>query len=161
MRPEIRRILVPVDFSAPAARAIEYAAVLSAELGATVHLLHVLEESFVSYGPWESHAGELAERREAAVQGLSARLEAIASGFKGTKVTTDVRSGRAAREIVAVASSRGTDLIVMGTHGRTGLSHVMYGSVAEQVIRRADCAVLAVCERGVGYRRPIPLAVSQ
>lgn len=158
MKPEIRRILVPVDFSAPAVRAIEYAAVLAAELGATVHLLHVLEESFVSHGPWESHPGELAERRELTVQDLSARLQVVASGFKGAKVTTEVRSGRAAREIVAVATSRGTDLIVMGTHGRTGLGRLLMGSIAEEVVRKAPCPVLTVKEPLVLADEPVAAA---
>jgi nucleotide-binding universal stress UspA family protein len=99
--------------------------------------------------PWEFGAAEAAERRERAVWETEGRLAAIAAGFRpcGTKVTTEVRGGRAAREIVAVATDRGADLIVMGTQGRTGLAHVVYGSVAEQVIRKAPCPVLAVCER--------------
>jgi nucleotide-binding universal stress UspA family protein len=152
MTPAIHRLLVPIDFSAGSNKATEHAAALAAALGASIHLLHVVDESFASQAPWEFYMPD-SPRRGRTVQETESKLAAIEAGFRrtGAKVTIEVRSGRAAREIVAVAADRGTDLIVMGTHGRTGLSHVMYGSVAEQVVRKATCPVLAVCEPRADY----------
>ena len=119
MTPAIRRLLVPIDFSAGSDRASEYAAVLATALGASIHLLHVIEESFATHEVWECDAFDVSARRERAVRESEARLAAIAAGFAstGATVTIEVRCGRAAREILAVAERRGTDLVVMGTHG--------------------------------------------
>src|SRR3954451_10003570 len=151
MTPCIRRLLVPIDFSAGSDRASQYAAVLARALGASVHLLHVLEESFATHAVWDEDALDVSARRERAVRESEAKLSAIAAGFASTAatVTIEVRCGRAAREILAVSERRGTDLVVMGTHGRTGLQHLLHGSVAEHVLREAPCPVLAVCESGV------------
>lgn len=153
MTPAIRRMLVPIDFSAGSTKATEYAAALATTLGASIHLLHVLDEPFAAQAPWEFYAPDT-PRRGRTLQETQAKLAAIEAGLRrtGAKVTVEVRTGRAAREIVAVATDRGTDLIVMGTHGRTGLAHMMYGSVAEQVVRKAPCPVLAVGEPGLAYR---------
>lgn len=153
MTPSIARLLVPIDFSAGSTRAGEYAVVLATALGASVHLLHVLEESFATEPSWEFYQAEVVARGDRVLPETRARLDAVAGGFSrnGVKATTEVRSGRPAREIVAVAASRGSDLIVMGTHGRSGLHHLLHGSVAEHVVRKAPCPVLAVCEPGVGY----------
>ena len=153
MTPAIRRLLVPIDFSAGSDRASQYAAVLATALGASIHLLHVIEESFATHEVWECDAFDVSARRERAVRESEARLAAIAAGFASTRatVTIEVRCGRAAREILAVAERRGTDLVVMGTHGRTGLMHLLYGSVAEHVVRKAGCPVLAVCESGTSH----------
>ncbi|MEO8077637.1 MAG: universal stress protein, partial [Acidobacteriota bacterium] len=76
------------------------------------------------------------------------KLAAIAAGFTlaGATVTIEVRSGSPAREIIAVAAQRRTDLILIGAHGRTCSSHAVYGSVAERVVRTAPCPVLTACE---------------
>jgi nucleotide-binding universal stress UspA family protein len=152
VKPEIRRLLVPVDFSAGSDRASEYAAVLGAALGASIHLLHIVEEPFVTGGSWELVEPDTPERRERIVAERKARLDALAAGFRvsGGRVTTEVSGGHPPGRIIAVATDRGSDLIVMGTHGRTGWSHLVRGSVAEYVIRNAPCPVLAVCERGIG-----------
>ena len=153
MTPAIRRLLVPVDFSAGSNKAVEYAVVLATALRAAVHLLHVIEETFAAEAPGESAAATGPSPRERAAAETQASVAAIAARFSGTggRVTTEVRSGRAARQIVGVALNRGADLIVMGTHGRTGLYQVMYVSVAQYVLRKAPCPVLAVCEPGLDY----------
>lgn len=151
MIPAIRRMLVPIDFSAGSNRATDYAIVMAAALGASVHLLHVVEAAFVREAHWNPAAPETPALRLHAIRDGYRKLAASATRFSesGGRVTTEVRSGRAPREIVAVAHSRGMDLIVMGTHGRTGLYHVMHGSVAHHVVRNAPCPVLAVCERSM------------
>jgi nucleotide-binding universal stress UspA family protein len=160
VKPAIRRLLVPVDFSAGSDAATGYAAVLGAALGASIHLLHVLEEPFVTQGSWAFVEPDPPERRERIVADRQARLAGIASRFRPAcdRVTTEVRSGEAANAIITVATDRGADLIVMGTHGRTGWSHLVHGSVAEHVIRKAPCPVLAVCERRAGDVMSIAIA---
>lgn len=118
----IRRILVPTDFGQASDAALAQARELAAALGASLHLVHVVED---------------AERADA----LAASLEA-ALGHQ-----TALLSGPTARTIVEYAADRAFDLIVMGTHGRTGVAHLLLGSVAEQVVRTAPCPVLTVRER--------------
>ncbi len=136
------RILVPIDFSDCSLDALEYAAVVARQAKASVDLLHVLEP--VSYGLdfTLSHADERKHRRET----LTKRLEDLSDALSaaGVAVRSHVRGGLPADSILDDARSLPSDLIVMGTHGRRGLSHVMAGSVAEGVLRRARCPVLAV-----------------
>ena len=127
------RILVASDFSATSEAAIDCARELALRLGASLHLLHVVDDP----------AG--AARRGDAEQGLAARL--TPEDRRVLRATTDVLVGPVAPTIVEMASSRDADLIVMGTHGRSGLAHALIGSVAERVVRTADCPVLTVRAR--------------
>jgi nucleotide-binding universal stress UspA family protein len=144
MKP-FQKILVPTDFSAPAEEATRFAAALSRRLEAPLTLVYVYEP--VTYALPDSYvlftAPQL-DRMFAEFEGAlaAARERALAAG--ATTVDTKVLSGFAAGEITALARRGGFDLIVMGTHGRTGLSHVVIGSVAERVVRTADCPVLTV-----------------
>jgi nucleotide-binding universal stress UspA family protein len=147
MTENITRILVPVDFSPHAERAVRYAATLARRFDATLHLLHVVEDPFLS-GAWSPEAyvpnvtellQDLTAGAERQLAGLRASVAAL-----GITVTTAVITGRPAPAIVSHADQGGFDLIVMGTHGRTGLSHVVIGSVAERVVRKAPCPVLTV-----------------
>jgi universal stress protein A len=115
-------------------------------LDASLHLLHVVGEPFA--GGWEWYmpdATALLERLEADSR---TRLAEIADGLtkQGLAVTTEVRCACPAEGIVAAAADGGADLVVMSTHGRSGLPHLLLGSVAERVIRTAPCPVLAVRE---------------
>jgi nucleotide-binding universal stress UspA family protein len=140
---QIRRILYPTDFSENAAAAWPYALHMVEQLGARVLLLHVTPgpypapETFLSAEQW----GEIfaAHRREAEVQ-----LGALASTAPEVKAEILVTRGVPFLEIARVAGERKADLIVMGTHGRTGLAHTLMGSVAERVVRMAPCPVLTV-----------------
>ena len=151
MKPGIRKILVPTDFSGSSDRAVEYAAVLATTFGASIHLVHVLEEPFVAQGPWEFYVPDTPAVRERLNQQTRARLEDIAVGLRGEglNVTLELRHGAALAGIVGAAGDYGVDLIVMGTHGRSGLPHLLLGSVAERVIRTAPCPVLAVRDQGL------------
>ena len=138
-------ILVPTDFSGPSDAALEYARVLAAKFGATLHLLHVLEMSFVA-GPL---VGPFIDERPAVQARLfedaSIRLEHRARTANAEfPVRSEIVGGTGARAIVDYARERGMDLIVMGTHGRTGMAHLLMGSVAERVVRSASCPVLTV-----------------
>lgn len=148
--PEFRRILLPTDFSERAEAARSYAVMLAEKFGAELHVLHVLQEP-IAVLPESSLAVappalNLPEIIKSAEQGLAAISVNPPAGV-GARV---VRNGLPADEIVRYAAEAGVDLIVQGTHGRTGLAHVLLGSVAEKVVRRAPCAVLTVRPQGRG-----------
>ena len=141
---EIRHMLVPTDFSEPSKHALEYAFALAQTFGAKVSLLHVIEPPTYpaeGYAPtWGATLLEDLER--------SARVE-LANLLPGAEaahvdVARLVVMGNPYREIVQTAEAEKVDLIVMATHGRTGLSHLVMGSVAERVVRTASCPVLTV-----------------
>lgn len=147
MTESLDRILVPVDFSAHSEKAVRYATTLANKFGARVSLIHVVEDPFVT-GAWQSEAfipniPELLNELLAAAQTQMAALkkELAAHGFV---VETSVITGHPVRVIVEQAAAGHFDLIVMGTHGRTGLSHALVGSVAERVVQKAPCPVLTV-----------------
>src|SRR5262245_45119836 len=150
MRPLIRSILVPTDFSPSSDRAIDYASAVAANFCATVHLIHVLDPLVPSSVPWEAPT-ERAARHERSYQDGRARLAVVAATLDEQRVhvTSEVRSGNPATEIEHAAIDYGADLIVMATHGRTGLPHLLLGSVAEHMIRYANCPVLVVRDDGV------------
>jgi len=149
MKPFIRSILVPTDFSSMSDVAIDYATTLAASLGATVHLIHVLDPLVSSQMPWEAQT-ETAARHERLYQTGRARLAVLSATIDERRVqaTSEVRSGTPATEIAHAAADYGADLIVMATHGRTGLPHLLLGSVAEHVIRHTTCPVLVVRDDG-------------
>ena len=146
MEPNIHRILVPTDFSAPSERAVEYASALAANLGGSLHLVHVLDRLLSPEMGWASPAIEAVKMREHLYQESRAKLVALAAKVESHAVpaSSEVRSGGPSAEIIQAAGEHGADLIVMATHGRSGLSHLVLGSVAEQVIRHARCPVLAM-----------------
>jgi nucleotide-binding universal stress UspA family protein len=126
----IRRILAAVDFSPCSDEGAHAAVALARHFDARLLLLHVVRR---------------AAERAAALDRLGAFAEARADGVA---FTAAVAVGRAAAEIVRFAESEHVDLIVMGTHGRTGLAHVVMGSVAEAVVRRAPSQVLTIRPAG-------------
>ena len=153
----ITRILVPTDFSEPSEAALAYARTIARQFGATFHLLHVVEAPFVT-GPFSTEMyipeapGLVAELIAEAKLKLARRL--LPSDKAHYSATKEVIVGLAAKTIVQYAAEQKFDLIVMGTHGRTGLAHILMGSVAEHVIRSAPCPVLTT--HGTGKER-IPI----
>ena len=142
----ITRILVPTDFSATADAALDYAYVLAERFNASIELLHVLDDPFVADGmAAEAYISEAPTLRTAMLQEAQERLRHRASTRGGLPaIKTEVLFGHGARTIVEYAAERGVDLVVMGTHGRTGLAPLLLGSVAEQLVRTAPCPVLTV-----------------
>jgi universal stress protein A len=159
MKPEIRRILIPLDFSPASDRALGYARALSEEFGAPLYLLHVIEDRLMT-GPWpaEVYLGELPKLREDLVKEAERRmlatLESLAA--EGIQATGEVLIGGPSHVIIEQANTVNADLIVMGTHGRTGITHLLIGSVAERVIRHAPCPVFVIRERKAVEPTPIP-----
>ena len=143
----VRRILVPVDFSVHSQHVTRYACELAARLGARVELLHVVDDPFLAraLGP-ELYPGGSAETAEQLVADASTKLReaAIAARRHGAPVQFVVLRGNPARMIVKQASACDCDVIVMGTHARTGVAHLILGSVAERVRRSAACPVLTL-----------------
>lgn len=134
-------ILVPTDFSANADQALDYACALAGKLGATVRLVHALASPPTGLQVALSEEileNMVAEHREAVDKLASARRDLASIGDSIVEV------GDPRDTIVGTAESLGVDLIVMGTQGRRGLSRVVMGSVAEDVIRHAPCPVLTV-----------------
>jgi len=136
----LERILVPVDFSNSSRIALQYAAAFAREFSAQLTLLHVTETT-----PYERAMPEF--RREIHDE-AQARLRTLAREQAEGGVTPQcvVRTGRPWQQIVREAGGGGADVVVVGTHGRTGLKHVFLGSVAEQVVRHAPCPVLVARE---------------
>jgi nucleotide-binding universal stress UspA family protein len=140
----ITRILVPTDFSADANAAFDYARILARKFDAPVHLLHVVEDPLAA-GMWSSevYTAEIATLQVNLVRDAEERLRRSVPADAGT-ISTEVRTGNAAKQIVEAAREHKADLIVMGTRGRTGVAHVIMGSVAERVVRLAPCPVLTL-----------------
>ena len=145
MTPGIHRILVATDFSEASDSAIDYAAALARQLSVSLYVIHVLDNLYPQ-GVWDFHLPETGETRSRHEQAVRSDLVKIAARVEqaGVHVTTDVREGSPADEIVTAARQFGADLIVMATHGRSGLPHLLLGSVAERVLRQANCPVLAL-----------------
>lgn len=156
----LERILVPVDFSACSLDALEYAVVVAQQAKASLMLLHVLEP--VSYG-LDFTLGH-SRTRELVRENWTKRLDDLASSLKVTDIPVEVRlrGGLPADSILDSAQTLPCDLIVMGTHGRRGISHAISGSVAEAVLRKALCPVIAVRSSKFvpGHRRVIPTELS-
>ena len=142
----IKRMLVPTDFSQASDLAFAYAVDMAAREGSTLHLLHVLDEANFATAYPDGFYVELPGVRTQLTDEANARLEKMVARCTAANVaaTTELAVGRAARVIVQTATTRGTDLIVIGTHGRSGFAHLMLGSVTERVVRMAPCAVLTV-----------------
>jgi len=143
----IRRILVPVDFSDASRGVLEYALDVARDRGAEVLLVHVVGLPVAPFDPAYGVAADprmIHDLEAAAAEGL-ARL---AAEFPGVALRTRVLTGGPSREIVREAREWNADLVVVGTHGRTGLRHVFLGSVAENVVRLAPCPVLTLRLRG-------------
>ncbi len=142
----INKILYPTDFSDPSAYALNYAAEMAKLFDAELELLHVMldESQLVSFYLPQITVQNLAKDME---EGATAKLQefiANAKVLEGVRYKYTMAKGIADEEIVRVAQESGTDLIVIGTHGRTGFEHVLFGSTAEKVVRKAPCPVLSV-----------------
>jgi nucleotide-binding universal stress UspA family protein len=141
----IQHILVPVDFSGYAEQALEYAIELARKLSARLTLFHVV--SMMPMGVVDGTAlpySYIQELEAEVQQGMETYRQRVQdAGLEGTVL---VEHGVPFQNIVDTARDQHVDLIVMGTHGRTGLAHLFLGSVAEKVIRLAPCPVLVTRE---------------
>jgi len=141
---QVKKILVPTDFSEPAEKAFDYALFMAKGHHAELALVHVVDQvhgldqyEILAITPKEI-AEKMAKRARENIQALAGRVG------DSVTVTSAVREGKTWVEICAAAKEQKADMIVIGSHGRTGLSHVLLGSVAETVARHAECPVLIV-----------------
>jgi nucleotide-binding universal stress UspA family protein len=140
----IRTLLVPIDFSAPSLAALERACELAREWGAALHLLHCYEIPTPGFEQYRIALPETVSERihEAAERQLAELAESTAAS--GLRVTSEVSAEAPGHAIAEAARQVRADLVVMGTHGNTGVKHLLLGSVAERTVRTAPCSVLVV-----------------
>jgi universal stress protein A len=143
---KVKHILVPIDFSDCSKKALQYALPLAREQKAALTLLYVVAPA---YGAGENGGIDYGQLEASMREGAEKELAKLVVNEVRGEVSTDalVRVGSPAREIIETAKSLPADLIVISTHGRTGLKHVLLGSVAEHVVQGAPCPVLVVRER--------------
>jgi nucleotide-binding universal stress UspA family protein len=156
----LKNILVPTDFGDPSEQALRYGRHFARQFGATLHVLHTIQNVMIPGG---------AEVPVAAVQQVEQGLESVARRQMDQLITDDDRTSlsvvtavrvapSAASDIVEYARSNAIDLVVMGTHGRGVLGHLLMGSVAERVVRSAPCPVLTVRIEERDFVQPDSLA---
>lgn len=152
----LERILVPVDFSDCSLDALEYAALVAQRSGASLTLLHVLEP--ISYGLDFTFPHRA--KRESIKADHTKRLSNLVSALVSAGISSEflVLGGLPTDSILDAARKQPADLVVMGTHGRSGLSHALFGSIAESVLRKSSCPVLMVRSPKFrsGHRRVVP-----
>jgi len=145
----VKRILVPVDFSECSIFALRYAANLAQPVGASIILEHVVS-SLIAPPEMEYVQLDLKKFRAEVDKHATAKLVALAQKEIPATIPVSpfVRHGAPWEEITKLAKERKADLIVIGTHGYTGVKHMIMGSTAERVVRYAGCPVLVVREYG-------------
>ena len=146
----VHNILVPVDFSDASEQSLQVAIDLAKTFKANVHLLHVYQVPVYGFPDGAFLAGPdiAAKLSDAAQHGLNLIVEKHRD--QGVQLTGVLRQGNPHEEILAVASEVLADLIVLGTHGRSGLSHALLGSVTEKVVRTSPVPVMTIRHRAHG-----------
>ncbi len=141
----VKRVLVAVDFSAVSANAMRYAVAVARQFSATLDVVNALRPDDIEL-PANASAQYGEEMRQGALQKRRKELSKFVKqhAAKLTDVNEFVRLGSPTEEVIEAAKELHADLIVIGTHGRTGLKHLLVGSVAESVLRHADVPVLCI-----------------
>jgi len=141
----LRSILVPIDFSVHSKNALKYAIPLAEQFGASLHLVFVVEPTVY---PADLGFGQVVlpgieeELREKGAEELQALIEReIGSRIEATCV---VRTGSPHQEILGEAEEKNVDMIVVATHGHSGVEHMLFGSTADRIVRHAKCPVLTI-----------------
>jgi len=144
---KLQKILCPIDFSENSLEALRYAAHTALKENATVYMIHIVDSRVYDYGGpiYEPIMPDMKPVIDQASkdQLRDKLLEKVPKEIKG-RVETVVSFGVPFVEIIKAARDYDIDLIIMGTHGRSGISHMLIGSVAEKVVRKAPCPVLTV-----------------
>jgi nucleotide-binding universal stress UspA family protein len=143
---KLKRLLVPVDFSDRSKKALSYALAFARQFDASLTLVHVVQ---INYAYGEMGAIDYTVLEKEMRQAAEMRLAKLAAELSGHQIPTEtlVRCGAPARVIAECAKELDIDMVVLTTHGYTGLKHVLLGSVAENIVRHAPCPVLVVRER--------------
>jgi nucleotide-binding universal stress UspA family protein len=152
---KIRTILFPTDFSQGARAAMDYALSLSRDYNARLILLYVIQDISIAewYIPSSISAADLVADMEKSAWKEMDKWSAEASAQVKSTEKIVVR-GVPFVEIIRTAKEKDADMIVIGTHGRTGIDHMLFGSTAEKVVRKAPCPVLTVRVAGKEFKMP-------
>ena len=150
---KLDKILVPIDFSETAEHALGYARDLALQFGGEIHLLHVVPDPVAQGWAGEATGMVVPDLLRTWEADSVKRLAEIA--IDGVTVERVTAVGHDFVEILQYASANGIDLIVMGTHGRGAVKHMLLGSVAEKVVRKASCPVLTVRHPGHEFVMPV------
>ncbi len=154
---QFSRILYPTDFSEHSLHALTHATGLAETYNAEVHCLHVVDEAYqywMSMGPDSVPVGPVLDDVVTGSQEQMNRFLAKHLADVSFPVSSSVVLGRPFMEIIGKARELPADVIVLSTHGRTGLSHILLGSVAEKVVRKAPCPVLTIRHPDYEFKMP-------
>ncbi len=140
-----KKILVPLDFSDYTEEIMKVAVQIAEKFGSAIHLLHVIP-NMDYFTPYESFlsAENLVNIQRDIEREVGKDMEVVAKNIKDISVTKAVHTGVAFLEIIDYVRTENIELVVMGTHGRGGLEHILIGSVAEKVVRKSPCPVLTI-----------------
>ena len=139
------RILVPIDFSEYSKKALHYAIPFAAHFNAKIDLLYVVEPTIYPADFSFGQIGMPNVEEELRVKGEKELWELITNEIKGAvPASAAVKVGLPFVEVISYAKDEGIDLIIVATHGHTGVEHVLFGSTAEKIVRKAPCPVLVV-----------------
>jgi nucleotide-binding universal stress UspA family protein len=141
---QVKSILVPLDFSPPSMKALQYAVAFARQFKAKLTLVHVVEPVAT---PDFAASFPLAIENDKLMAAANRQLEGVVKAARVPRGTVEkllVRFGRSFNEIAAAARTRKVDLIIISTHGYTGLNHALLGSTTERVVRHAPCPVLVL-----------------
>jgi nucleotide-binding universal stress UspA family protein len=157
----LRKILVATDFSESADAAVAYGRAFARTFDATLYLLHVVDDMYLRLGR-DAYAAVLPDLQEDVEREARQRLARIAADDELSSLTVEmvITSGATAQAIVDYAEKETIQLIIVGTHGRSGVAHFFMGSVAERVVRTAHCPVLTVRRSERDFLTPDPAAAS-
>lgn len=152
---QIKTVLFPTDFSQGARAAMDYAVSLAQDYKAKLILLYVIQDISIAewYIPSSISAADLVEDMQKSAE---QEMEKWGSevGANVAMVERIVTRGVPFVEIIRIAKEQNADLIVIGTHGRTGIDHMLFGSTAEKVVRKSPCPVLTVRMAGREFKMP-------
>jgi nucleotide-binding universal stress UspA family protein len=144
---KLTRIVCPTDFSPTSSRAVDYAGTMADSFGAELVLLHaipLMDYPLRSFGMSSSIEHIQEELQTRAMESLEARSKKLKETLPNINVRLVVRNGEPHDATLECAKAEHAEMIIMGTHGYTGITHALLGSSAEKVVRLADCPVLTV-----------------
>jgi nucleotide-binding universal stress UspA family protein len=144
----LKTILVPTDFSEASQAALDYAKALAAPFGASLHLVHVMEDLLAHAWAAEVYVASMPNLRDEIEKEARERLSAMLAPGEHQQFASvaALLTGNPFLEIIRYAKTQQVDLIVIGTHGRGAIAHMLLGSVTEKVVRKSPCPVLTVRE---------------
>ena len=144
---QLKKVLLPTDFSDCSQEALKYAISMSAEFGADLVVLHVINQQLLTEGLNLPRVGSFQDLETEMAKEAERQMDAFLKenpDLEEIRHQRLIRLGRPFLEIIGYAKDNAVDLIVIGTHGRSGIEHIIFGSTAEKVVRKAPCPVLTV-----------------